>query len=185
LVSPEKGDPGVCGGAVEVYVEPVLPNPTLIIIGGGHVGRALSYLAKWSGFYVVVNDDRPEFCSAEQNPDADELIVCPMAELPQKIKIDSRTYLVLATRGSSVDVDGLGPLLALPARFIGVIGSKRRWLTTRNGLLEQGHSEKDINRIHSPVGLELNAETPEEIAVSIMAEIIMLKNGGTGEAMKI
>jgi xanthine dehydrogenase accessory factor len=185
LVNPEKGDPGVCGGAVEVYVEPVLPNPTLIIIGGGHVGRALSYLAKWSGFYVVVNDDRPEFCSAEQNPDADELIVCPMAELPQKVKIDPRTYLVLATRGSSVDVDGLGPLLALPARFIGVIGSKRRWLTTRNGLLEQGLSENDINRIHSPVGLELNAETPEEIAVSIMAEIIMLKNGGTGEAMKI
>jgi xanthine dehydrogenase accessory factor len=183
MVDPKRGDPGVCGGTVEIFVEPILPNPKVIVIGGGHVGKAIIRLAKYLGFRVAVSDDREEFCTPEANPDADEFYPVPMKDLVSHTKITATTYIILATRGSNVDVAGLAPLLDTPAAFIGVIGSKRRWAFTRKGLLEQGVTEENLLKIHSPVGLELNAETPEEIAVSIMAEIIMLRNGGSGNVM--
>lgn len=183
MVDPKQGDPGVCGGTLEVYVEPILPKPTLVVIGGGHVGKAVVHLAKWLGFTVAVSDDRPEFCTPEANPGADLFFPVKMAELPQHLNITPYTYLVLTTRGSNIDIEGLEPLLHTEAAYIGVIGSKRRWLVTRKALLERGVSEELLNRVHSPMGLELKAETPEEIAVSIMAEIIMLRNGGSGERM--
>lgn len=185
MVDPQKGDPGVCGGQLEVLVEPILPKPLLVVIGGGHVGKAVAHLAKWLGFRVAVSDDRKEFCTPEANPDADEFYPVPMEELPKQLKITPHTYLVLTTRGVTVDVPGLPELIRTPAAYIGVIGSKRRWLTTRKSLLEQGLTEEMLSRVHSPLGLELNAETPEEIAVSIMAEIIMLRNGGTGKPMRV
>jgi len=185
MSDPARGDPGVCGGQVEVFVEPILPPAAIVIIGGGHVGKAVAHLAKWLGFRVLVSDDRPEFCNKESIPDADAFYVCPMEELPKHMKIDKRTYLILTTRGSSVDAVGLlGPLLDSPAAYIGVIGSKRRWATTVKDLKSRGEPEERITRVHSPIGLELQAETPEEIAVSIMAEILMIRNGGTGKAMK-
>src|SRR5512146_515333 len=85
LVDPARGDVGVCGGQVEVFVEPLLPPPTVVIVGGGHVGKAVAHLAKWLGFHVAVCDDRPEFCSPEANPDADEFFPVPMAELPARL----------------------------------------------------------------------------------------------------
>lgn len=185
MVDPEAGDPGVCGGTLEVFVEPIIPKPQLVVIGGGHVGKAIVTLAKLLDFRVVVSDDRPEFCTPEVSPEADEFVCVPMAQLPEKLKITPHTYLVLTTRGSNIDIEGMAPLLDTPARYIGVIGSKRRWITTRKALIEQGISEERLNQVHSPIGLELNAETPEEIAVSIMAEIIMVRNGGTGTKMKI
>lgn len=185
MVDPQKGDPGVCGGQLEVLVEPILPKPLLVVIGGGHVGKAVAHLAKWLGFRVAVSDDRKEFCTPEANPDADEFYPVPMEELPKQLKITPYTYLVLTTRGVTVDVPGLPELIRTPAAYIGVIGSKRRWLTTQKSLLEQGLTEEMLSRVHSPLGLELNAETPEEIAVSIMAEIIMLRNGGTGKPMRV
>ncbi len=184
MVDPKQGDPGVCGGTVEVFVEPILPSPVVVIIGGGHVGKAVAALAKWSGFRVAVSDDRPEFCTPEANPDADAFYPYPMAELPAHLNINSQTYLVLTTRGSPVDVKGMPALLETPFAYLGLIGSKRRWLTTRKGLMDAGVAEEKLSRVHSPLGLELNAETPEEIAVSIMAEIIMIKNGGSGKSMK-
>jgi xanthine dehydrogenase accessory factor len=183
MVDPKRGDPGVCGGTVEIFVEPILPNAKMLVIGGGHVGNALVRLAKYLGFRVAVSDDRAEFCTPESNPESDEFYPIPMQDLTKQTKITSSTYIILATRGSAVDVAGLAPLLDTPAAFIGVIGSKRRWSFTKKGLLEQGVPEGKIDKIHSPVGLELNAETPEEIAVSIMAEIIMLRNGGNGKVM--
>jgi xanthine dehydrogenase accessory factor len=185
MVDPKRGDPGVCGGTVEVFVEPFLPSPTLVIIGGGHVGKAVAHLAHWLGFRVVVSDDRPEYCTKEANPDADLFVEAPMEELPAHLKITPQTYIVLTTRGVNVDVPGLPPLLDTPAGYIGIIGSKRRWMTTRNSLIAVGVPEEKVKRVISPIGLELNAETPEEIAVSIMAEIIMLRNGGSGKSMDI
>jgi xanthine dehydrogenase accessory factor len=185
MVDPHKGDPGICGGQVEVYVEPVLPRPEIVIIGGGHVGNKLAHLAHWLGFRVAVSDDRPEFCTQAANPDADRFFPVLMGELPRQLKITPQTYLVLTTRGMAVDVAGLPGLLECEPAYLGVIGSKRRWSMTRKALLEAGISETKLAKIHSPVGLELNAETPEEIAVSIMAEIIMLRNGGTGARMKL
>jgi xanthine dehydrogenase accessory factor len=183
MVDPSRGDPGVCGGQVEVFVEPILPSPMVIVIGAGHVGKAVAHLAKWLGFRVAVSDDRAEFCNAETVPDADAYYPVPMDRLAEHVKVTRQTYLALTTRGSNVDAAGLGPLLETEAAYIGVIGSKRRWLETVKELKKQGIAEEKIARVHSPIGLELQAETPEEIAVSIMAEILMIRNKGTGKAM--
>jgi xanthine dehydrogenase accessory factor len=180
----KRGDPGICGGQVEVYVEPILPAPTILIIGSGHVGKAVSRLAKWLGYRVVVSDDRPEFCTRKANPDADLLLPIPMKDIPGKLKITSHTFIVLTTRGVDVDVEGLPVLIESQAAYIGVIGSRKRWTATTQKLLSSGVSKQTLQRIHSPIGIEINAETPEEIAVSILAEIIMVRNGGTGKPLK-
>lgn len=185
MVDPSRGDVGVCGGSVEVFVEPILPPAMVVVIGAGHVGKAVVHLAKWLGFRVAVNDDRPEFCTPEAVPGADAYYPVEMGKLPEHLKINRQTYIVNTSRGSSVDALGMPSLLRSEAAYIGVIGSKRRWLTTVKALKEQGVPDEQIARVHSPIGLELNAETPEEIAVSIMAEILMLKDKGTGKAMKM
>jgi xanthine dehydrogenase accessory factor len=183
MVDPNRGDPGICGGQVEIFVEPILPPPHLVVIGGGHVGKAVTHLAKWLGFRVSISDDRTEFCTPEANPDADAFYPVPIIKLPQHLRIDSQTFFVLTTRGVTVDVPGLPILLDSPAAYIGVIGSRRRWAETIKQLRENGVSEEKIARVTSPIGLEIHAETPEEIAVSVMAEVIMVRNGGTGKQM--
>lgn len=183
MVDPQAGDPGVCGGSVEIYLEVILGRPEVLIVGGGHVGKAVAHLAKWLGFRVSVSDDRPDFCTLEANPDADEFFPVALKDLVSVKAISRSTYIVLTTRGVLIDVPGLPSLLEADAGYIGIIGSKRRWLTTRKALEDSGISEEKLRKIQSPVGLELNAETPEEIAVSIMAEIIMLRNGGSGHRM--
>jgi xanthine dehydrogenase accessory factor len=184
MADPSRGDPGVCGGTVEVFVEPILPPATLVVIGGGHVGKAVVHLAKWLGFRVAVSDDREEFCNPESVPGADMYFPIEMSKLTEQLKINRQTYLVITSRGSPIDVKGLPNLLESEAAYIGVIGSKRRWLTTVKALKEKGIADDKIAKVHSPMGIELNAETPEEIAVSIMAEILMIKDKGTGKPMK-
>jgi xanthine dehydrogenase accessory factor len=184
LVDPARGDVGICGGHVEVYIEPIGQKPLLIVVGGGHVGRAVLHLAKWLGFRTAVSDDRGEFCTPEANPDADIFLPVPMENIVDKIEVDQNTSVVLTTRGYDVDIKGIPSLLEKNPVYIGVIGSKRRWIVTRKALLANGMSKEKIVQIHSPLGLELNAETPEEIAVSIMAEVIMVRNKGTGNSMK-
>jgi len=184
MTDPTRGDPGVCGGQVEVFVEPILPPAMVVVIGGGHVGKAVAHLAKWLGFRVAVSDDRPEFCTPEANPDADEFYPVPLAELPQHLTINPQTYLILTTRGVTIDVPGLPALLDTPAGYIGVIGSRRRWATTVSQLERQGLKKEQLARVHSPMGLGIGAETPQEIAVSIMAEVLMLRSGGSGKQMK-
>jgi xanthine dehydrogenase accessory factor len=185
MSDPSRGDVGVCGGTVEVFVEPILPPAMIVVIGAGHVGKAVVHLAKWLGFRVAVSDDRPEFCTPEAVPGADEYYPVEMGKLPEHLKINKRTYIVITSRGANVDVVGLPGLLESNPAYIGVIGSRRRWLTTVKGLKEKGISEEKIASVHSPMGLELNAETPEEIAVSILAEILMLKDKGTGKPMQM
>lgn len=180
---PEQGDVGVCGGEMEVLVEPVKPPDKLIVVGGGHVGQAVAHLASWLDFEVVVYDDREEFASEEMVPDADQYVSAALAELPERVPVHDRTYILLTTRGVDIDVEALPPLLDSPAAYLGVIGSRRRWETTAEKLLERGVPAEKIERVTSPMGLELNAETPKEIAVSMLAEIIMLRRGGTGEPM--
>ena len=181
--NPDEGGVGVCGGDMDVFIEPVSPEPTLVVVGGGHVGKAVVSLASWLGYRVVASDDRAEFAREEAAPGADMYLHCEMKDLPERMTIHSNCFLLLTTRGTDVDIEGLPALLKTPAAFIGVIGSRRRWETTAQSLLEQGCTEEDIKRITSPMGLELKAESPEEIAVSILAEIIMLRQGGSGERM--
>ena len=177
MADPGRGDPGVCGGQLEIFVEPITPKPVLLLIGAGHVGKAVAHLAKWLGFYVIVSDDRPDFCTPESVPAADEYQAVAMRLLPERVKITPWTYIVLTTRGMNVDVEGLPALLSEPYAYLGIIGSQRRWALARKALAEKGISEEVLEGIHSPIGLEIGAETPEEIAVSIMGEILLLRNG--------
>lgn len=177
MSDPDQGDPGVCGGQVEIYMEPVIPKPTLVVVGAGHVGRAVAHLAHWLGFRIVVSDDRMEFCNPDIVPQAVEFYACPFEELTEKFEITPWTYMVLTTRSVDIDVPGLPGILDSPAAYIGVIGSRRRWETTRGKLQEVGVPVDKIGNVRSPMGLDIDAETPEEIAVSIMAEIIQVRNG--------
>ena len=182
MADPDRGDPGVCGGQLEVYVEPLLPQPKVIVIGAGHVGREVASLARWMGYSVVISDDREELLGH----DLEEYGVIhhgSMNELAAEGMIHSQSYLVLTTRNVDVDVAGLPALLDTDAAFIGVIGSRRRWATTRDQLLEMGITEDKIESIYSPVGLEIQAETPKEIALSILAQITMVRQGGDGSSM--
>jgi len=184
MADPSRGDPGVCGGTVEVFVEPILPPAMIVVIGAGHVVKAVVHLAKWLGFRVAVSDDRAEFCTPESTPGGDTYYPVEMGKLTEHLKINKQTYIVITSRGSGVDAAGLPSILESDAGYIGVIGSKRRWLTTVRALKEKGVPDEQITKVHSPIGLELNAETPEEIAVSILAEILMIKAKGTGKQMK-
>lgn len=185
MADPARGDPGVCGGTVEVFVEPILPPATVVVIGAGHVGKAVVHLAKWLGFRVAVSDDRLEFCNPEVTPGADAYYPVEMGKLAEQMRINQRTYIVITSRGSSVDARGLPSLLETNPAYIGVIGSRRRWLTTVKALKANGVPDERIAQVHSPMGLELNAETPEEIAVSILAEILMIKDRGSGKPMRV
>jgi xanthine dehydrogenase accessory factor len=185
LIDVEKGDPGVCGGSLSVFVEPFVHPPTVVVVGAGHVGRAVAHLAGWLGFRVVISDDRIELCTPEKTPGGDVYLPLLMRKIPEEIIVDTQTYFILVTRGVEVDVEGLPSLLETDAAYIGLIGSKRRWAHTREKLQEIGISEEQISRIKSPIGLDINAETPEEIAVSIMAEIINLRNETKRHLIKI
>lgn len=185
LVDPERGDPGLCGGEVEVYLEPYAPQATVLVIGCGHVGRAVASLAYWLGYRVILNDDREELVTAEHIPEADLYLPGDIDQLLQQVQIHGNTHIAILTRNVALDREILPRLAKTAAPYIGVIGSRRRWQETKRLLLEDGLTEADLERFHSPIGLELNAETPEEIAVSIMAEIIMMRHSGTGQRMKM
>lgn len=181
----ETGDAGICGGTAELFIDPINVAPTLLVIGGGHVGKALCELAGWAGFRVILSDDRPEFCNPSYVPELAGYIVCPPSEIPQRIAIDKNTYVAAVTRGLSVDLKLIPALLQTQSPYIGLIGSRRRWALTAKALIEEvGLDPQVISRIRAPIGLELQAETPKEIAVSILAEIVMLRRGGTGRPMQ-
>lgn len=185
LVEPQRGDPGVCGGEVEVYVEPFSSPPTVLIVGCGHVGRSVAQLASWLGFRVAANDDREEMATPEIVPDADVYLPGPLGEALDLFEVTNNTYVVTVTRNITVDRQVLPMLLETPAPYIGIIGSQRRWEEAKKLLVDGGVTEEQLERFHSPIGLELSAETPEEIALSIMAEIVMLRRGGTGNRMAV
>lgn len=179
------GDPGVCGGTLQVFIEPIGVAPTLLVIGGGHVGKALAELGKWSGYRVLLSDDRPEFCSPEYVTGLDGYIICKPGEVVEQVAITGQTYIAAVTRGLPVDMHLIPALLKTDAAYIGLIGSRRRWALTVKALRDEfGLKEAQLTRVHAPIGLELQAETPKEIALSIMAEIVMVRRGGTGKPMQ-
>jgi xanthine dehydrogenase accessory factor len=178
LLDPGKGDPGVCGGEVAIYIEPHVPEPTVLVVGCGHVGRAVAELAHWIGLRVVATDDRAEMVTRDLLPEADVLVPGPVDDAIAAVQA-YQTHAVVVTRNMRVDLDVLPRLLAARMRSIGVIGSGRRWQATRTRLLAEGVPAADLDRIRAPVGVELNAETPREIAVSILAEIVALRRGAT------
>jgi xanthine dehydrogenase accessory factor len=180
LVDPERGDAGVCGGEMELFVEPILPEPTILVVGCGHVGKEVASLAKWLGFRVAVTDDRVEFCHPEWIPDADRYLPGLIPEALADFEITDQTYIAAVTRGVKADTVALPHLLRSPAPYVGVIGSRRRWTVAVQELRELGLPDELIRRAHAPIGLDIGAETPREIAVSIMSEIVARRENATG-----
>ncbi|MBE2201184.1 MAG: XdhC family protein [Anaerolinea sp.] len=185
FVDPQRGDPGVCGGEIEVFVEPYLPPTAVFIVGCGHVGQAVADLAHWLGYQVVVTDDRADLATPAQIPHADVYLPGDFAAALAQRPLTANTYVVVVTRNVEIDRHILPLLAATPTPYIGVMGSRRRWAETERLLLADGLDETLLTRFHAPIGLELNAETPAEIAVSILAEIIMQRRGGHGKRMSL
>ncbi len=175
LSNEQRGDPLICGGEMEIFVEPMLTTQTLAIVGAGHIGAALAHLGQFLGYRVVVLDDRPDFVTPENFPYADERIAGNLPVKIRELEITPLTYVVLVTRAHTLDAALLGAIADKPAAYIGMLGSKRRVLTVMDTLKKQGVGEAALARVHAPIGVEINAETPEEIAISIMAEIIKVK----------
>jgi xanthine dehydrogenase accessory factor len=162
----------VCGGSVTVYIEPVFADPRLVILGAGHVGKALAKLARFAGFQVTVADDRAQFANRDNIPDAHELVVSEFPEVFTHAPVDRGTYIVIATRGHNHDFDAVQAALRTEAGYVGLLGSRRKKGILINTLKAVGFSQEDIQRVIIPVGLPIGSVTPEEIAVSIMAQII-------------
>jgi xanthine dehydrogenase accessory factor len=175
LSNDQRGDPLICGGEMEIFVEPLLTSPTLVLVGAGHIGAAVAQLGKFLGFRVVVLDDRPEFVTPENFPHADERIAGDIVKEIGRLEITPQTYVVLVTRAHTLDAALLGAIVEKPAAYIGMLGSKRRVITVLDTLKQKGASDAALARVRAPIGIEIHAETPQEIAVSIMAEIIQVK----------
>jgi|CZKT01.1.fsa_nt_gi xanthine dehydrogenase accessory factor len=184
LLDPRNGEPGTCGGEMTVYLEPHRPAPTVLVIGCGNIGQAVVELAHWLGFQVVATDDRADLVTKELLPGADLLLPGPVEDALAAVPGIADAHLVLTTRGVQVDAAVLPKLLAGAARSIGVLGSSRRWEATQAELLKRGVPEEQLSRVRTPVGLSLGAETPREIALAILAEVVALQRGGTAASIR-
>jgi xanthine dehydrogenase accessory factor len=162
----------VCGGAVTVFIEPLFADPRLVILGAGHVGKALATVARFAGFHVTVADDRPQFANKDAVPDAHELVVSGFSDVFSRISVDRGACLVIATRGHNHDLEAVKAALGTPAGYIGLLGSRRKKGLLLNALRGSGFPRETLERIVIPAGLPIASVTPEEIAVSIMAQII-------------
>lgn len=174
LLNPAEGDPGICGGEVKIYLEPYMPPHTVYVIGCGHVGRSVIDLASWLGYRTIAVDDREDLVTEEALPKADVRFHGSVEEAVLEHPVSPDSSIVVVTRSTDLDAAALPHLIDTPARYIGVMGSKTRWRATRDRLVEQGVGRESLDRIHNPIGLEVGAETLEEIAVSIMSEIIKI-----------
>jgi len=176
---PEYDNGLICGGSLDIFVEPILATPTVYIFGGGHVSLYLSKVASVAGFDTVVIDDRPAFANKERFPEAVETHAGVWEEIFPKLKMNEFSYLVLVTRGHKGDLTCLRWALGTPARYIGMIGSKRKFIEIAKVLESEGVPAQKLERVHSPVGLDIGALTPEEIAVAIVAEMIAMRRNAT------
>jgi len=165
----------VCGGTLEIFIEPVLPMPLLYIFGAGHVSFELFKAARNAGFDCIVTDDRDTYANAERFPNALEVIASDFDEAFKVIAPSESSYIVIATRGHRDDMRVLRWAVQTPARYIGMIGSRRKAITVFRELTHEGSKPELFDRVHSPVGLDIGATTPEEIAVSIVAELIAMR----------
>lgn len=166
----------VCGGALQVFVEPILPAPRLYLFGAGHVGLHLSKVAAMSGFEVVVADDREAYANRERFPEAHELHSGDMDRILAALAPAQDAFVVIATRGHRHDMRVLRWALDTPARYIGMIGSTRKVIAIIEQLEAEGVARERFARLHAPIGLKIGAASPEEIAVSIAAELIALRH---------
>jgi xanthine dehydrogenase accessory factor len=175
----------ICGGTLEVFVEPILPQPVVYLFGGGHVSMAVARAANAAGFGIGVVDDREAFANKERFPMAQD-IYTRYEEAFEKIRPNASSYLVIVTRGHKEDMRVLAWAVRTEARYLGMIGSKRKVLSVYRALENEGYQPKEFERVYAPMGLEIGALSPEEIAVSIAAELVAVRrNAANAEHKKV
>jgi xanthine dehydrogenase accessory factor len=167
----------ICGGQMDVYIEPIEPSPELYVVGAGHVGFHLARLAHDVGFRVHVVDDREKFANTERFPNAVEIVVEDIPAWIQRAAIPAHAYAVIVTRGHTNDLDALRALAPRDLRYLGLIGSRAKIARIYDALTEEQMPPNLLARVHAPIGLDIGAVTPQEIAVSILAELIAVKHG--------
>ncbi|HUQ91404.1 MAG TPA: XdhC/CoxI family protein [Bryobacteraceae bacterium] len=165
----------ICGGQLNVFVEPVLPQPFAYIFGAGHVSKSLSKVATMAGFATVVIDDREQFANRERFPEADQVCAGEYEELCSKLEINESSYIIIVTRGHRDDMRVLRWAVGTQARYIAMIGSKRKTIGVVKELEKDGIAREAFEKIHAPMGLDIGAITPEEIAVAVVAEMIAVR----------
>ncbi len=166
-----------CGGEADIFIEAIGLEDELVIFGAGHVGLAVAELGAFAGFRVTVWDDRAEFANTERFPRA-RCVVCPIDKIYENnIRLHSRSYVVIVTRGHALDTEAVRVTENMPGAYYGMIGSRGKIAKVRAKLLAEGVSAAHLDRVYQPVGLPIKAETPNEIAVSVLAEIIAVKRG--------
>lgn len=185
LTPDQAGEDGlVCGGRMQVFIEPLEPVPTLCLFGAGHVSMALAQMAKRAGFRVEVADDRARFASRERFPGADLILVEPFTEAAAKMTLGRNSYAVVVTRGHGGDTEALAATVGKGLRYVGLLGSRPKVVHVVAALEVLGVSKEAMSDLHAPIGLEIGAETPEEIAVSILAEIVAVRRGVGAAAIR-
>ena len=175
-----------CGGFVRAYIKVFAKREKLLIMGGGHLGAELYTLGKFLNKYVVIFDDREEFANRERFSEADEIIFGTMKETVKNYSVDENSYIIIVTRGHENDKECLKAILdkKVSPKYIGMVGSRGKVLSTYKELLDEGYSKEELKKIYSPIGLDISSSEPKEIALGIMAEITAVKNQKTGEHMR-
>lgn len=175
----------ICGGKVEVFIRVFAPKSKLLIVGGGHIAYELYKLGKFLDFYTVIFEDRPEFASKERFPQADDIKLGDIETILQEYPIDESCYIVIVTRGHADDEKALKTVINRNARYVGMIGSRKKVSFIKEKLRSEGVREEELAQVYAPIGLDLGGDTPAEIAISIMAEILLVKNKGTLKHLKL
>jgi xanthine dehydrogenase accessory factor len=169
----------ICGGQLDVFVEPVLPIPHAFIFGAGHISKSLSKVATLAGFATVVVDNRESFANKERFPEAVAVHAAEYEEIFPQLQINETSYVIVVTRGHRDDMRVLKLALSTPARYLAMIGSKRKVLNVVRELEKEGVARAAFEKIHAPMGLDIGAISPEEIAISVAAEMIAVRRGAT------
>jgi xanthine dehydrogenase accessory factor len=178
LTPEQAGEEGlVCGGRMEVFIEPLEATPDLAILGAGHVARPLCALAAMAGFRVAVLDDREKYATEERFPEATRVVVSAFESAAETLRLTPRSFVVVVTRGHQGDATAIAACLPLQPRFLGLLGSRAKMVHVFASLAQRGFTSEDLSRVETPVGIEIGAETPEEIAVSIVARMISVRRG--------
>ena len=171
----------ICGGQLTIFVEPVIPSPRVFIFGAGHISRALSKVAAVAGFAPVIVDNREAFANRDRFPDATEIFAAEYEAVFPKLDIRDTSYLVIVTRGHRDDMRVLRWAVTMPARYIAMIGSKRKVIGVARELEKEGIPRDALSRVFAPMGFDIGAITPEEIAISVVAEMIAARRLPEGE----
>jgi xanthine dehydrogenase accessory factor len=185
LMAMGKNDYITAESGAEYFIEAYTTPPTLVVAGGGHVSKALSNIATTLGFRIFIIDDREEFSNADRFPEAEQTVVSDYGSAFEKLPIGTNSFIVIATRGHRYDASATAAAMRTPASYVGLLGSKRKTILIYEELFAEGFTMEEVQSVRSPIGLNISARTPEEIALSIMSEIVGFRLGGDGGTLKL